>query len=128
MDFQTSFERKKRQAGDQDAIKAYQEVRKLQESGRFKELEPVEKLNLLDRMDPEWPLNKFRERLAEMVSYKDMRSRDHSLAKQFLLIVTDEPDLDEATLVGYMASIEFPRPNNFDRVYVMASYVPHAGG
>lgn len=109
---------------DQDAIKAYQEVRKLQESGRLKEVDP----DLLDRMDPEWPLDKFQERLAERVSDKDKRSRDGSLDRQFLLIVTDEPDLDEATLAGHMAAIEFPRPNNFDGVYVMASYVPNAGG
>lgn len=113
---------------DQDTIKAYQEVGKLQKSGKFKELDPSERLNLLDRMDPEWPLDKFRERLAERVSDKDKRSRDGSLDRQFLLIVTDEPDLDEATLEGHMASIVFPRPNNFDGVYVMASYVPNAGG
>ena len=47
--------------------------------------------------------------------------KDNSLSKQFLLIVTDEPWLDEKTLSEYLKTIKLQRPQNFDGIYIMGS-------
>ena len=75
---------------------------------------------------PPWPLDKFREHLSERVQEKDKRVRNRSLSKQFLLIVTDEWYLTEATtLPEYLKTIELQQPRNFDGIYVMTSYMPN---
>ena len=82
-------------------------------------------------MPPKWPLEKFERRLREIVQCKEEKVRkkhkrdgkNHSLSKQFLLIVTDEDYLlgDEATLPEYLKTIKLQRPKNFDGVYIMGS-------
>ena len=74
---------------------------------------------------PPWPLHKFHEHLSERVQEKDKRVRTSSLSKQFLLIVTDEWYLIEATLPEYLKTIELQQPRNFDGIYVMTSYMPN---
>ena len=75
---------------------------------------------------PPWPLDKFREHLSERVQEKDKRVRNRSLSKQFLLIVTDEWYLTEATtLPEYLKTIELQQHRNFDGIYVMTSYMPN---
>ena len=74
---------------------------------------------------PPWLLDKFLEHLSERVQEKDKRVRDSSLSKQFLLIVTDEANLDEATLSEYLKTIELQQPRHFDGIYVMMSYTPN---
>ena len=59
---------------------------------------------------------------------KDKRVKDRSLSKQFLLIVTDEPWLDETTLSKYLKTIALQPPRHFDGVYVMGSYTPNPAG
>ena len=54
--------------------------------------------------------------------------KDNSLSKQFLLIVTCEPSLDEATLSEYLKTIRLQRPRHFDGIFVMGSYVPDGEG
>ena len=82
-------------------------------------------------MPPKWPLEKFERRVREIVQCKEEKVRkkhkrngnDHSLSKQFLLIVTGEDYLlnDEATLSEYLKTIKLQRPKNFDGVYIMGS-------
>ena len=79
-------------------------------------------------MPPGWPLDKFERCLNKRVQRKDERVKDGSLSKQFLLIVTCEPWLDEATLSAYLKTIELQRPQNFDGVYIMGSYMPDPDG
>ena len=79
-------------------------------------------------MPPEWPSNKFERCLNKRVQSKDERVKDGSLSKQFLLIVTDEPWLDEATLSEYLETIRLQRPRYFDGIFVMGSYVPDGEG
>lgn len=79
-------------------------------------------------MPPKWPFEKFERCLRKIVCRKDKRTRDSSLAKQFLLIVTDEPWLDEATLADHLSTVKLQRPRHFDGVYVMMSYVPNPAG
>ena len=87
-------------------------------------------------MPPEWPLEKFERRLRKRVQDKEGKVRkkherdgkDNSLSKQFLLIVTCEPYLDEATLSEYLKIIKLQRPRHFDGIYVMMSYVPNPAG
>ena len=93
-------------------------------AGRLNQTNSAERLDLLRRMHPEWPFDKFREALAERVRDKDMRSRDRSLNMQFLLVLTDEQDLDEQTLARYLGEVSVPRLRNFDAIYLMGSYVP----
>ena len=42
-------------------------------------------------MPPQWPFEKFEQHLWERERRKDVRVKDGSLSKQFLLVVTDEP-------------------------------------
>ena len=79
-------------------------------------------------MPPEWPFEKFERCLRERMYCKDKRVKGGSLARQFLLIVTDEPWLDEATLTEYLRTAKFQRPQHFDGVYLMMSYVPNPAG
>ena len=76
---------------------------------------------------PGWSLDKFRDRLEERIHAKDMRSRAAQQQKQFLLIVTGEPSLDEETLAQYISNVTLTRPKNFDGIYVLGSYVPRGG-
>ena len=73
-------------------------------------------------------LENFYIRLDEIVRKKDMRVRDSSLVSQFLLIVTDEPWLDEKTVSGYIKELKLKRPRHFDRIYLMLSYDPGSAG
>ena len=75
-----------------------------------------------------WDPDRFRKTLAGIVSKKDLRVQDSSLKKQFLLIVTDEPWLDEATVSECLREVRLRRPNNFNEVYLMLSYVPDGYG
>ena len=77
---------------------------------------------------PIWHLGDFQKKLEEIIQRKDYRVRDFSLAKQFLLIVTDEPWLDEATVAEYIAALNLKRPRHFDEVYLLLSYVPDSTG
>ena len=113
---------------ERDAINAHQEARCATQPNKSGKISDAKRLDLLERMVPVWSQDKFRERLEERVHEKDKRSRDHTLKKQFLLIVTDEPDLNENTLAQYTGEISLPHPKNFDAVYVMASYVPNMDG
>ena len=79
-------------------------------------------------MPPIWTLDKFERHLNEIAQHKDNRVKDSSLSKQFLLIVTDEPWLDEATLSAYLRTIKLQKPRNFDGIYLMMSYVPNPDG
>ena len=79
-------------------------------------------------MPPEWPIEKFEQHLRKLVCHKNERVKDSSLSKQFLLIVTDEPWLDKATLAEYLRTIKLQRPRHFDSVFVMTSYVPNPAG
>ena len=110
----------------EEAINAYPEIPPL--------VEPVEPgPHALDKlpqpMPPKWPLGKFERRLREIVQCKEEKARkkhkrdgkDNSLSKQSLLIVTDEPWLDEKTLSEYLKTIKLQRPQNFDGVYIMGS-------
>ena len=82
-------------------------------------------------MPPKWPLEKFERRLREIVQSKEEKVRkkrkgdgkNHSLSKQFLLIVTDEDYLldDAVTLPEHLKTIKLQRPQNFDGVYIMGS-------
>ncbi len=80
-----------------------------------------------EHRDADWPLEKFKESLQQMVKQKDT-GRDRSLHKQFLLIpVGTETLLGESVLKEYLKKIKVPRPNSFDAVYVMGSHVPNDG-
>ena len=88
-------------------------------------------------MPPEWSLDKFeQQRLQNRLLCKGRKVRkkhkrdgkDNSLSKQFLLIVTGEPSLDEATLSEYLKTIRWQRPRHFDGIFVMGSYVPDGEG
>ncbi len=70
-----------------------------------------------------WNPDAFQEYLKEIVQKKDKRVKDRSLSKQFLLIVTDEPWLDETTLSKYLKTIKLQPPRNFDAIYIMTSYI-----
>ena len=65
--------------------------------------------------------------LNERVQDKDKRMKDSSLSKQFLLIVTDEPWLGEATLSEYLKVTKLQPPRNFDDV-AQGSYTPNPAG
>lgn len=113
---------------DSDAIRAHQEADRL---ARKKKLGPVsdeEWLGLEECIDPEWHVDKFEQRLQKAVLNKDQRTRDHSLRRQFLLIVTDEPDLDRDTVANYLSEVSVQRPQNLDAVYLMLSYTPDHRG
>ena len=110
---------------DENAIKEHPKIPPL--------VEPVEPgPHALDKlpqpMPPEWSSDKFEQRLNEIVQRKDRRVKDGSLSKQFLLIVTCEPYLDEETLSGYLKTIKLQQPWHFDGVYVMGSYMPDPDG
>ena len=77
---------------------------------------------------PIWDLDSFQSRLDEILLKKDARVRDSSLVKQFLLIHTDEPWLDEETVSGYLEVLKLKRPKHFDHVYLMLSSVPKVSG
>ena len=77
---------------------------------------------------PIWDLGSFQSRLDEITRKKDVRARDSYLAKQFLLIVSDEPWLDEETVSGYLESLKLERPRHFDQIYLMLSYAPDGYG
>ena len=90
-------------------------------------------------LPPSWPREKFYERVAAIIERKDRRaaevralrpqpSCDNLVSSEFLLIVTDEPWLDEATLAGHLRTIKLHRPGHFDRVFLMMSYVPDGEG
>ena len=96
---------------DEGAIRKYPEIPWLEEPGPHF----LEQLASLPRppLFVVWGLDDFQKRLNEIVLDKEEKARkkdtrddkDRSLSKQFLLIVTDEPCLDEATLSGYLATI-----------------------
>lgn len=75
-----------------------------------------------------WTLDRFRGKLDEISLKKDARVRDSSLVKQFLLILTDEPWLDEETVSGYLAAFTLERPKHFDQIYLMLSCIPDGSG
>ena len=79
-------------------------------------------------LPPMWTLKKFEHHLRNIVRRKDLRGKESSLSKQFLLIVTDEPWLDGNTLDEHLDAIKLPQPCNFDGVYVMRDYVPDGDG
>ena len=106
---------------DSNAIAAHQEERREAKAGKTDQISNADRLHRLERMDPEWTLDKFRTHLEKSVREKDRRARDGSLEKQFLLVITDEQDLNEDTLRQYMDKVSLPRPKNFDAVYLMAS-------
>ena len=72
-------------------------------------------------------LDSFRSRLG-MVTKKDARVRDSSLVKQFPLIPTDEPWLNEETVSGCVAALALKRPKHFDQVYLTLSAAPNGSG
>ena len=110
----------------QDAIDAHQEWPRLEKVGRLEQIGTSALLNLSRRMNPEWPLDKFRERLRERVHDKDRRSRDRSLKMQFLLVLTDEDALKD-TLAQYLEEVFLPPPRTFDAVYLMLPYETRGG-
>lgn len=77
---------------------------------------------------PIWDLDSFRSRLDEITQKKDDRVPDSTLAKQFLLILTDEPWLDEETVSGYLEALKLKRPKHFDQIFLMLSPVPNGSG
>ena len=79
-------------------------------------------------MPPKWPFEKFERYLRKRVCCKDNRVKNGSLSKQFLLVVTDEPWLDEATLAEHLKTIKLQRPRHFDDVFLMLSRVPDGRG
>ncbi|MEJ2120023.1 MAG: hypothetical protein P8Z76_04800 [Alphaproteobacteria bacterium] len=112
---------------DKAAIGAHQMERRLAEADELKNLSDAERRDLLWRKWPEWPVDKFKERLAERVCDKDTRSRDRSLKKQFLLVVTDEWLLDERTVGQYLDEVTQPHPRTYDADNLMLSYMPSHG-
>ena len=58
---------------------------------------------------PIWDLDNFHKKLDKIVGKKDLRVRDSSLVSQFLLIVTDEPWLDEETVSVYLKELKLKR-------------------
>ena len=77
---------------------------------------------------PIWTLDRFREGLIVILLKKDARVRDSSLVKQILLILTDEPWLDEETVSGYLDVFTLKRPMHFDQIYLMLSGIPDDSG
>ena len=75
-----------------------------------------------------WSSDKLEKELVAIVRRKDEKGKSNSLSKQFLLIVTDEPGLDEAILSECLKAITLQQPRHFDGVYVMMSYVPNPAG
>ena len=73
-----------------------------------------------------WNREAFRMRLDERVRAKD-KPAEH-VSKQVLLILTDEPWLDETILSEYLKTIKLQRPRYFDGIFVMGSYVPDGEG
>ena len=81
-------------------------------------------------------MDKFEQRLQYQVLCEERKVRkkhkrdgkDNSLPKQFLLVVTCEPSLDEKTLSEYLETIILQRPRYFDGFFVMGSYVPDGEG
>ena len=73
-----------------------------------------------------WNREAFRLRLDERVRAKDKPTEQ--VSKHVLLILTDEPALDEAALCEFLDAIRLERPDHLDDVYVMTFYVPDAGG
>ena len=114
----------------QEAIEAYPEIPRLVEPGPEQFLGLLEQLASLPRppIFVVWTLDAFQEHLNERVQEKDKRVKDSSLSKQFLLIVTDEPWLGEATLSKYLKATKLQQPRHFDGVYVMGSYTPNPAG
>ncbi len=113
---------------DRDAIAAHQEFRKLAEEGLLQGLSETDLRALLQRGTPKWPAEKFKACLEARMIDKDRRTRVSSLEKQILLVLTAEPFLEEHILARYCGEIMFPRPRNFDSVYLMSDYVPDDGG
>ena len=77
---------------------------------------------------PIWNIDFFHRKLDRIVRKKDARVRDSSYIKQCLLIVTDEPWLDEETVSKYLKVPKLERPKNFDRTFLMLSYCPDPHG
>ena len=82
----------------------------------------------------DWPFDKFRNKLVDIVQEKDKKMREQkekgeliSLDKYFLLIVTDEQNLWKGRLEEYLHRIKLPRPQYFDAIYIMMSYMPNDG-
>lgn len=102
----------------------------IKEHKKLPELAVLEsdRFGILNLLVPIWDLDTFRKALDEIVRKKDLRVRDSSLMKQLLLIVTDEPWLDEATVWKYLTTIRLRRPNHFDHVFLMLSYHPDGDG
>ena len=109
-----------------EAIKAYPEIPWLEEPGPhfLDQLASLPKPPIF----VVWTRDAFQKRLNEIVQDKDRRVKDGSLFKQFLLIVTDEDWLGEATLSEYLQTIKLQRPRHFDGIYVMGSYIPDPDG
>ncbi len=109
---------------DENAIKEHPELPPYEEPEQFMR----ESSKLPIPMSPEWPPDKFQRRLDRIVRKKDKRVKDGSLSKQFLLIVTDEPRLDETTLSKYLKTTKLQQPQHFDGVYLGMSYMPDSAG
>ena len=106
---------------DSEAIREYRELRKTAGPGS-------DRLGFPGPPVPIWDLDSFHSKLDEIALKKDARVRDSTLAKQFLLIHTDEPWLDEETVSGYLEAFKLKRPRHFDRIYLMLSSVPKGSG
>ena len=107
---------------DENAIKEYPQYPRYEGPEQF-----MREFSRLPRpMSPKWPPDKFQRRLDCIVRKKDKRVKDGSLSKQFLLVVTDEPRLDETTLSKYLKTIKLQQPRHFDGVYLMY-YMPDPG-
>lgn len=109
---------------DRDAIRTHPEIPPYEGPEHF--LDNLEKFQ--GPLPPKWTLEKFEQHLRNIVRGKNLRGKESSLSKQFLLIVTDEPWLDGNTLDDYLDTIELPLPCNFDGVYMMRDYVPDGDG
>ena len=83
----------------------------------------------------DWPLERFKERLATIIGKKDQKagtperaaalSRLHQL---WLVIATDEPLLVPKLIGEYLATIRLMKPSRFDAVFVLGPYERSNGG
>lgn len=109
-----------------EAIDAYQKMRRLSDKGQLDQLSDADRLSLLEWMEPSWSQDQFRDALQARIDEKGRKAR--AITPQFLLVVTDELGLDEATLTRYLEGHALARPSNFDAVYLMVSYRPNPPG
>ena len=83
-----------------------------------------------------WNRKKLQKHLEERVQDKEQKAQRwdeqlggkiSALYKLFLLIVTDEPYLDEEALKKYLNEINLPRPQYFHAIFLMGEHVPNDG-